>query len=336
MNRTTIKDVARYAGVSIATVSRVINSNYYVSPGLRKKVNTAIAKTGYYPNSIARSLKFSSTFTIGFIVFNISNKYFMTLAKSIEDVVSRENYNLILCSTEGEMGKELLHLRNLASKKIDGLIITSTGGNEDTIVELSAGIPTVLLHRRLYRSGYHGDFVDSNNKQGGYTLTRHLLDAGHRAVAVINGPGNLSSAIERYSGYKRALREQGIKLNRSLIYEGDYSFESGFQGARRLMAAPHPPTALVVMSHEMTLGALTFLRSAGIRIPKQLSLVAYGNIENREILYIEPTIVTQDPHVLGENCAVSILERIKQPDLPGREMIYEPELVQGNSVRVLS
>jgi DNA-binding LacI/PurR family transcriptional regulator len=335
MKRTTIKDVARRAGVSIATVSRVINENYFVSPTLKRKVIDAVNKTGYYPNSIARSLKFSSTFTIGFIVFNISNKYFMTMAKSIEDIVGREHYNLIVCSTEGIRDNELLHLRNLASKKVDGLIITSTGGNEDTIVNLSRSIPTVLLHRRLYRKDFIGDFVDSNNTRGAYDLTQHLIDVGHEDIAVVNGPQTLSSAVERYIGYKNALKKNGIDVNHAFVYEGDYSFESGHRGIEKIMETAQKPTAVVIMSHEMTLGALTYIREHDISVPERLSIVAYGNIENIDLLYIRPTIVTQEPEVLGKNCAECILQRIKNRSLPNKEIIYEPKLVQGNSVRFL-
>ncbi len=335
MKKVNIKDVARQAGVSIATVSRVVNENYRVNPILQKHVRRVIARLGYYPNSIARSLKHSSTFTIGFVVFSISNTYFMTMAKSMEDVVSPENYSLIVCSTEGDSERELLVLRNLASKKIDGLIITTSGANDKAIVDLSKSIPTVLVHRRLRRPGFVGDFVDSNNIYGALTLTRHLIEAGHRDIGIINGPLKLSSAMERYQGYKKALRQAGIPLDRTYVYNGDYSFESGRRGMEKVIGSRPRPTAVVVMSHEMTLGALYYLRSHEVAVPKELSLVAYGNIENIDLLYIMPTIVTQDPEVLGSSCARSLLERIKDKTMPYREFICQPHLVPGNSVRSL-
>lgn len=335
MSDATIKDVAKAAGVSTATVSRVINGNYNVSFEIEQKVLKAIDELKYFPNSVARSLKNDSTYTIGFLVSDISNSYFTTIAKVVEDIVSPKNYNIIMCSTEEEKSRELNYLKLLVSKKVDGLILNTTGKNDDFIAALSKKIPIVLINRRLFNMNFNGDFIDGGNLDGVYDLTAHLIAYGHRKIGVINGDLSVSTGMERFEGFKMSMKEIGINvdLNYPYRFDGQFTMESGYQGAAYLMGLSEPPSGIVVMNNSMTLGALKYFRMNGIRVPEEISIVSFGNIENVELMYVKPSIVTLNAYAIGNKVGKVILERILNPTVKNREVIITPQLIVGDSVR---
>ena len=213
MENVTIKVVAKDAGVSIATVSRVLNKNYPVSAELEKRVMQSIKKLNYYPNSVARSLKFDSTLSIGLIVSDISNSFFSMISRSVENVVMHKNYDLIVCSTDNQRDKELSYIQLLMSKKVDGLIINASGHNDEYIASVSQTMPVVLCGRRVQDPSFRGGFVDSDNVSGSYALTQHLIDCGHRRIAILNGQMNVSSAQERLAGVRRAMLSADIAVD---------------------------------------------------------------------------------------------------------------------------
>lgn len=335
MTTVTIKDVAKHAEVSIATVSRVINKNYYVSPETSEKVLQAIDKLNYYPNSVARSLKNNSTLTVGFLVSDISNNYFISVARAVEDIISKENYNIIVCSTKDKKDEELVYLKLLMSKQVDGLIINTSGKNDEFITSLSKRMPIVLLNRQINRDDFRGDFIDSDNVQGVYTLTSHLLSLGHHRIAVINGNLNVSTGVERFMGFRKAMLEAGIEVNNDYRYryDGDFTMESGYLGASKLMEPKDRPTAILGMNNVMTVGALKYLRLNGFLVPDEISVACYGNIDNIELMYIQPSIVTMNPLIIGRQIGEFMLERIKNDKLANRKFNYSPQLVPGNAVK---
>lgn len=334
---TTIKDIAKHAGVSIATVSRVINDNYTVSQDTKDRVYKAIKELNYYPNLVARSLKNDSTFTIGFLVSDISNKYFTSIAKAMEEVVKRKGYNIIFCSTEHQKKRELDYLRLLKSRKIDGLLINTTGENDDFIASLSQSIPIVLLDRKIKNANFKGDFLESNNTEGGYALTQHLLSLGHRKIGVINGNLGLSTGRERFEGFIRAMSEVGIDAENDYIYryDGDFTNESGYQGMAKLMSMENRPSAVVSMNNEMTIGLLKYTKLFNINIPEDVSVTSYGNMDNLELMYIQPSIVAQNLWSAGTKAGELILDRINNIDISNKEVIFSSQLIVGNGVRPL-
>lgn len=335
MGCSTIKDVAKYAGVSIATVSRVINKNYYVSPSIEEKVSNAIKELGYYPNSVARSLKNDSTHTIGFVVSDISNNHYIKIAKALEEVIEHEKYNIIVCSTENKKDREKAYIELLMSKKVDGLIINTTGKNDDFISHISNNVKIVLINRKIKGTNFKGDFIDSNNFEGGYSLVSHISSLGHRKIAVINGDLELSTGWERFEGFKRAMQETGLDVQNDYKYryDGDFSIESGYQGAAKIMNLSDKPTAVVVMNNSMAIGALRYFKSYQINVPQDISIVSYGNIDNIDLLYVQPSIVTLNAWVIGNKAGEMILDRIKDKSISNREVIYTPQLVIGNGVQ---
>lgn len=185
--RVTIKDVAREANVSAATVSRVLNMNQFVDEGIRERVLSVSKRLEFVPSSIARSLKNSTSHTIGLMVGDISNTNHIAMARSVEEVIQAKNYSLIMCSTERDRERERKYLNLLMSKNIDGLILNTSGENLDLVLEMNRQIPMVLINRRIDVPGFVGDLVDSNNAMGTYQLTRHLLVLGHRKIYVVRG-----------------------------------------------------------------------------------------------------------------------------------------------------
>lgn len=332
----TIKDVAKDAGVSIATVSRVLNSNYYVSPDLVDKVMQSVKRLNYYPNSIARSLKNAATLTIGLIVSDISNSFFAFLARAIEDVIKEYNYNLIVCSTDNQQQKEYDYLQLLLEKQVDGLVLNISGTNNDFITQISNDIPIVLLGRRIETPQFKGDFVDSDNLFGSFTLTNHLLQLGHRSIALINGQQGLSSSQERYAGFAKALQAANLDIaeDSPYIYYGDFNRpESGELGASVLMNLPQPPTAILTSNNELALGALGFCKKNNIKIPQEVSFACYGDIAHEDLLFVRPSKVTMDPWPMGKRVADLMIERIEQKNqMSNREILFTPQLVVGDGV----
>ena len=338
MGSATVKDVAMRAGVSTATVSRVISGSVNVSQELSERVKNAAKELDYYPNVIARSLKTDSTSTIAYIVSDISNAAFTAMAKAIEDIIEPKGYMLLMCSTDHKSEKERRYLRLAQEKKVEGIIINTTGKNNALVASMSQRIPMVLSNRRVDEEGFHGDFVDNDNYDGAFSLTKHLIELGHRRIGAINGDLSLSTGRERYAGHLEALRKYGLAGEgaSAYMYEGYFSAQDGYRGGEYLMSLSEPPTAIVVMNNEMLIGALRFFREAGIQIPQNLSVVSYGNIVYRDLFYVQPTYATLDPASIGKRLGELLVERIdKKNELANREVRFVPHLVLGNSTAPL-
>lgn len=334
----TIKEIARIAGVSIATVSRVINETSYVSPEIRKRVHKVIEESQYVPNSVARSLRSDNTWTVGSIISDIANSYFNIIAKVSIDLLREQNYSMIICATEEDADRELNYLRFLDGRKVDGIILNSTGKNDEYVAQLSQRMPIVLLNRRIRNPAFHGDFIDSSNFEGSHLIVDHLIRHGHRKIGVINGDLGLSTGQERFAGFVDAMSHYGIIVGDDYPYrfDGKFHMDEGFEGARALCEKSQPPTAIAVMNNAMGIGAMKYFKAHQIRVPEDISLVVYGDIFNSDILYVEPDHVTLNPYTIGRKATELILERIKQPNLPNREFIYSLMLSRGNSVKSLT
>ncbi len=338
MEKPTIKDVAREAGVSIATVSRVINNSPGVRENLVNAVHDAIQKINYCPNSVARSLKRNATSTIAMLVSDISNSFFTAVSRSIEDYVCTFGYNLIVCSTDNDTEKEILYLTLLKEKQIDGLVLNTTSKNDDFVIQLSHELPIVLSNRNVSKAGFKGDFVDSDNISGAYELTTYLISLGHQKIGAVLGPLDTSTSAERYLGYLKAMREIGLTKDdlAPYIYEADFTANGGYQGMKTLYHRDDRPSVVIMMNNEMMLGAMRYLRENAILVPEDVSIASYGDIINMDILYVQPTIVTLNPYVIGRKIAELLVERIQlKNEVWNREFRYVPKLVKGNSVRKL-
>ncbi len=334
--RTTIKDVAKEAGVSIATVSRVLNRNAYVTESIRKRVYKAVKDLNYIPNTAAKSLKTQRSGIVGFIISDISSDALLVAARSAERVFFEHNYNMILCSTENDPEREKEYLKMLMSKNVDGIILNTTGRDVAEIVEISRHVPMVLYNRNIEDGGFRGDLVDTNNYEISYDLTKQLLNLGHKRIMAICGPSYLSNSKERLNGFRDAMKDSGIEVDGGYpyIYSGEFSRQTGKDAITYMMTLEEMPTAIMSQNMTMSIGALEQCNIMNIRIPDDIAFISYDGIPNADLMRITPTAATYDVAAMGEKIGYSMLERIQSPDISNRKFIFNPEIVLGNSLSI--
>ncbi|GAP14954.1 transcriptional regulator, LacI family [Longilinea arvoryzae] len=278
MPRVTIKDVARAAQVSITTVSHVVNNTRFVDPATKQRVLTALEELGYQPNSLARSLRSGVTRTIGLVVPDASNLFFADVARKIEDIGFQQGYSVILCNSDNNPGKQSRYINTLLAKQVDGVIFISSGSEPDDLMRLvENNIPVVVADRDVPLE--LADVVLLDNEQAGYDATKHLINLGHRFIACITGPNHLAPSMQRFEGYKRCLKENGIDFDPKLIEMGDFRFPSGEEAMQRLLSSSSRATAVFVLNDMMAIGAMSAAHKAGLSIPKDISIIGFDDIE---------------------------------------------------------
>src|SRR5437879_2944998 len=236
----TMKQVAEKSGVSTTTVSHVINNTRVVSADVRQRVLAVIQEMRYVPSAVARSLKNDRTNTIGMMIPNNSNPYFAEVIRGIEDTSFKLGYNIILCNSYDDPKKQVEYIRVLMQKRIDGLILVSSGSDRElTRLLADEQIPKVLVDREV--AGIAADFIEADHEQGGYLATKYLLDLGHRNIACVSGPKDLLPSRDRVTGYLRALREAGVNLHMSWLVHSDFTSQGGFTATQQLLALPKRP-----------------------------------------------------------------------------------------------
>ncbi len=331
----TIREVASRAGVSPTTVSHVINNTRFVSAEARQRVLDAMAELNYRPNVLARSLRRGETRTLGLILPDSANPFFAEIARAIEDAAFGAGYNVILGNSENQLDKEQVYVDVLVNKQVDGLIFLASGDHSPSLEQLvHDGLPVVVVDRRL--SGLEVDTVLTDNLQGGLTAARYLLELGHRRIACITGPSNLTPSAERVIGFRRALEEHGLSVDEALIRKGDFHPHSGYRAAAELLGCQPRPTAIFVCNDMMAIGALRALSEAGLRVPHDCSLVGFDDIELASYITPPLTTIRQDKTALAEAAVQLLLERIAEPDLPARTRILPTRLIERLSTRRMS
>lgn len=336
MGKITIKEVAKRANVSTATVSRVLNNNYPVSDEARTEVLKAASELNYKPNGIARSLKKNKTNLIGIIVADIANPFFMNVSKGIENVVSKEKYNLIISSSDESQDKEMKLLNMMLEKKVDGIIMAPSNIDCLEIKSIiSSGIKLVLVDRKV--EGITVDYIANDNFNGAFSLTEDLIRKGHRDIAIVNGCVNVTTAIERFNGYKAAMNKYGIKIDEDFILSGEYSASMAFVETINLIKKGKLPTALVSSNNSMTEGIMKALKSEKLRVPEDISLVSFGQIANQEFIEPKITCIKQNPFLMGQKAGEVILDKLngKSKEDNFKEVLLLNEFSEGNSIKSL-
>lgn len=332
-----IKDVAKYAGVSVATVSRVINHMPNVRPETIEKVNNAIQACRFVPNALARNLKSEQTKVIGFLVINIANSYFSVMAKILAVELREKGYELMIYSSNDDPRLEKIYLDQLLSNQAEGIILNTTGENEDAIIQISQNIPVVLIERNLTSDLFRGDFVGANNYGGIFELTRYLQSFGHRRIGFINGNPSVSTGAERYQGFVDAMKLVHVEVDEQYPYqcnEGLFTEQQGSDSARYLMSLPQPPTALIGANNTISIGILKYIKQQRLQIPGEVSVVCYGNIENSELFFVNLTYTTLNPVTNAKKACHYMISRLENRTLPNRETIFESGLCEGESVGI--
>jgi LacI family transcriptional regulator len=288
----TMKQVAERAGVSISTVSHVINNTRVVSDDVRQRVLGIVEEMRYIPSAVARSLKNDKTKTIGVLVPNSSNPYFAELIRWIEEAAFQAGYNIILCNAHGGDHKQTTYLRLLMEKRIDGLVLVASGADDEQDLLLhNPTVPIVQLERAL--PGLDADLILAGEEEGAYQATRHLIELGHRAIACVSGPAALPRTRERVGGFMRAMAQAGLHAPPERMIHDAFTCAGGHAAFTRMLAQAHPPTAVFVTSDLMALGGLCAAGAAGVRVPAQLSVVGYDDIDCAD--YASPPLTTVAP-----------------------------------------
>lgn len=325
---TTIHDVARRAGVSSVTVSRVLNGASNVNAGTRARVEQAIKELGYLPNLAARSLRSRQTSTIALIVPDITNAFWTTVARGVEDAAQAEGYSVLLGNSDESLAKQTGYMNAVLQQRVDGVIIApydSDPRNLQPFNELKT--PVVILDRRV--DGWKGDTVRSDSVSGAFALTQHLLSLGHRKIAIVSGPPTTSTADDRVAGYCLALEAAGIPVDLRLIQRGEYRASSGRAMTEALFAAHLDPTAVVAANNALALGVLEALQHLSLKVPRDVALVAFDDLPDLARFFPFLTVVVQPAYDMGLNAAQLLLSRInadvpiapRQVVLPSRLML---------------
>lgn len=328
----TIYQVSEAAGVSLATVSRVMNGNAKVSERTRKKVEDAMASLGYQPNAIAQSLASNRTNSVGLLVSELHGSYFGDLMSTVEHVLKKSGKHVII--TAGHVDEEREHeaIEFLKSRRCDALILHAEAVSDDYLKKLvDSKVPVVVINRKVEQLDQHCFVVD--NVKGGYLATKAAIDAGHENIAYISGPLFKKDASDRLAGHKKALEEAGLTFDNKSLFEGDFHESSGQEGMQHLLATSPGFTALVCANDEMASGAMTAAREAGFDIPTQLSIIGFDNVLFSRYLYPKLTTINNPIHAMGEMAAYWVLEHVYDIKSPiPIEHLFVPEVVDRDTL----
>ena len=331
----TIRDVARLAGVSTATVSATLNKTSFVSPGLQRRVEHAVRTLGYAPSAVARSLKTGVTKLIGLIIADVMNPFFTELVHVIGESAQAEGYRVILCHTDEDVAKELDFLQMLRAQRVDGIILAPAGVAADY---RRAGlshypIPIVLVDRDI--PILDADAVVLDNKAAVCEAIEHILACGHRRIAIIAGPATLSTGTERVAGYSKAIAAAGIDVVADYIRHGTFRQDEAYEAACALMRLPSRPTALFVANNQMAIGAMRAIADIGLACPRDVSVVGMDDLRWMTAFAPRLTVVRQPVHEMGLTALRLMLDRLVAKDtaLEPRRVVLRSELIVRESCR---
>ncbi|HIE47703.1 TPA: LacI family transcriptional regulator [Candidatus Bipolaricaulota bacterium] len=317
----TIRDVAQRAGVSVATVSHVINGTRKVAPETAARVRRAMEELDYHPNAVARSLRTRKTQAIGVVVSDITNPFFATLVRGAEDAAIEAGYSLIVCNSDETPEKEDLYVRLLWRRRMDGLLIAPVrDGASSAVQELARRqMPFVFIDRKA--KGVEADAVLSDNVGGAYLATQHLIERGHKRIGIVLGIPGATTTEERLAGYRRALEEAGVPLAEDLVVWGGYRVAGGRRATAKLLSLSDPPTAIFSTNNLMTVGVLKELFHRKVRIPKDVAVVGFDDLEWAEMANPPLTTVAQQPYEIGHRALALLLEQLsRECESPAREV----------------
>ena len=323
----TIKDISKITGVSIATVSHVINKTRYVSPALIKKVNDAMEKLDYHPNLIAGSLRTKKTGTIGLIISDSSNLFFAFMQTYIEDIFASYGYSIIVSNSHYSLEKELEILKMLRSKRVDGILIVPENTDPKYMESVKrSGIPVVIIEREL--PGANIDSVLINNRNGSFNATEYLIKLGHKNIGYLDRKEDKSHSIERKKGYLLALEKYNIEVKDELIIRSGFSCVDGYNAASYFLNSKEKISAILTFGDFAALGAIRYVFNKGLNVPKDISIIGFTDMPICP--YTRPSLTTIQYPVLEiakASCEILLL-KIKEPDnSETKKVVLEPKLI---------
>lgn len=333
MKKATMQDIANKAGVSKATVSMVLNrKDNNISETTRKKVFKIAKELNYIPNSIARSLSTKKSGTIGIMVPDITNPFFSEIARAIEDAANYYEYNVIFCNSDNEIKKEEKYIELLISKLVDGVIFIS-GGKSNKSVEIlkSNGVPFVLVDRYIERyEDFYG--VYCLNKEGIVEGIDYLYKKNKRKIIFVTGASELGIAKLRLNGYKEAMKKYGI-FKEDLIFEGDFNLEGGIRATEEIVNKVKEFDAIFYSNDVMAFGGMKVLSRKGYRIPEDVSVIGFDNIQISQIVEPELTTIGQPIYKMGKEACRLLIDVINDNEIKEKIIKFKPELIKRGTVR---
>lgn len=328
-----MQEIAKIAGVSLGTVSHVLNNSAKVLEPTRKRVLDAVQAVGYQPSQLARALRRDITNMIGMIIPDITNPFFPAVVRGAEDVAFSNGYRLVLCNTDNNHSKELVHLNELRTYLPAGLIVIPSNFSDLTAqaeIYRKAGTGVVCIDR--LPKNWSGDSVTADNEEGAYNATRCLIKMGHTRLAVITGPLHLTNAQERLSGFRRAVREARLQLAPEYVQEASFDKSGGFSKALVLLRLIPRPTAIFACNDLIALGALLAIREAVLRCPQDVSLMGFDDLDLAETTDPSLSSVSQSGYQLGTTAAKILFDRFAGDRSPAKHVILPTSLRLRHSV----
>ncbi|GHU63010.1 LacI family transcriptional regulator [Clostridia bacterium] len=327
---TTIKDISKRTGLGLATISKYLNGGH-VLPENKVTIERAIKELDYSVNEIARGLKTRRTKTIGIIVPELDNTFFMQVVKAMEVVLKAGGYAVILNDCRSNKELEMESIEFILNKKVDGIISfpVSTHGKHLTAA-LEQHVPILLVDRLVPRLQGKVDSISVNNTNISREATQYLIDHGHRKIGIVVGPQDVYTSEERLRGYVKCMEENGISIDPDFVARGEYSVEGGFKALKKLLAKNKGMTAVYATNHDTTLGVLMAINEANLRIPDDISFLGFDSADWAKIIEPALTIVAQPISQLGRQGAEIMLKRLN----PGKEEYAHQELVLGAKLNI--
>lgn len=320
----TIREVARHAQVSAATVSRVLNGNGKVHPDLARRVRAAVEALAYQPNSVARNLRRSESSLWAVIVPDVGNPFFTSMVRGVEDVAQGAGYSVVLCNSDESLSKEASYIGAAAAERMAGVVISPASTSDTDVTPLrELGIPVVAVDRRL--SGDSADTVLVDNERAAEEAVEHLIDMGYRRIACITGPQQAMTASERLAGYRRALRHRGHDLQAPLVRHADFRERGGYAAMASLLA-DEVPDAVFVANNLMTVGALECLIQSGVGVPREVGVVGFDEIPWADLVRPSLSTVAQPTYEMGKAAGQLLTARRGSPDKPCATVVLPTRL----------
>lgn len=326
----TIKDVARKTGLSIATISKFLNGGN-VREENRLRIEQAVEVLGYKVNGMARGLKTSRTMTVGVLIPSLENLFCTSIVSGVENLLQSHGYGTIICDYRQDPEQERRKLAFLSERQVDGILMMPLTGCPDLLNRITAaGMPVVLIDRPVPEARCDTVLVDNLNAS--YGAVEKLFVEGHRRIGILAGPQDIHTARERLGGYLRVHEDYGLEVDPDLIRRGEYVTEGGYRETLALLDLPHPPTAVFVTNYEMMLGSVMALNERGIRMPEDLSFIGFDNQELIRVLQPPPSIVVQPIAEIAERTAQLLLRRMSgdMTDFPVLQRLKTELLLTGS------
>ncbi|MCL6548014.1 MAG: LacI family transcriptional regulator [Alicyclobacillus sp.] len=321
----TIYDIAQRAGVSIATVSHVLNNTGRLRASTRQKVLRVIEELGYERNPLATALAGKNSYSIGFLIPDVNNLYFPEILRGLEDEAFRQGYSVLVCNTDNDLDKERAYVKTLVHKRMDGLII-ATGGTPGEVIQelLQTGVRVTVLSREIPQVSVATVMVD--NIRGGYIAAQHLLSLGHRRIGVITEPLSIASSRDRLRGFRSAVADEAPDAQVYVPEQSGFDIDAGTRMARELLTA-YPITALFAVNDQLAVGAIQACRELGRRIPEDVSIIGFDDTVLAKVVHPPLTTVAQPTYELGRRAAALTIGSIESDQQWTETLVLKPELV---------